>query len=264
MSVMRSAVALFVLTIGSTALAAPTKEECVDANARGQVSRKQGALHAARTSFQTCSDSACPSVVRRDCETRLADVEKAIPSVSFDATEGGQKITNATVTADGAPFGSTDGTSHEIDPGAHRFVFRRQGRPDVVREIAVDEGAHGQRVAAVFDEPQAASANLTYRNVGIALSAVGLGGIIVGAVFGGATFASWGSVKGECPNASACDYTRATSDRSQAMSFSVVSDVGFIVGGALVAAGAVFLVLGARVVPVANPRVIGLSIVEEF
>jgi hypothetical protein len=261
---MRSAVALFVLTIAPAALAAPTKEECVDANSRGQVSRKQGALHAARTSFQTCADAACPSVVRRDCESRLADVEHAIPSVAFDATEGSQKITDATVSVDGASFGMTDGTSHEIDPGAHHFVFRRPGRPDVVRDVAVDEGAHGQRVAAVFDEPHAAAANQTYRNVGIGLSAVGLGGIIVGAVFGGATFSSWNSAKSECPDTNVCDYARASADRSQALTFSVVSDVGFIVGGALVAVGAVFLVLGARVVPVANPRVIGLSIVEEF
>lgn len=259
----RSAAALFVLTLASSALAAPTKEECVDANARGQVARKQQHLHVARAAFQTCAVPTCPSVVRRDCEERLADVERSMPTLACEATEEGHAIATATVTLDGAPFGNADKTPHEIDPGPHRFVFHAENRPDVVRDFVVEEG-RPQVLTVAFAGRDASAKNTMFRNVGIGLAAVGLAGIIVGAAFGGATFSSWGAVKSECIQAAACDITRATSDRDQALAFSVVSDVGFVAGGVLAVAGAVFLVLGARVVPTVSPRVIGFTVEERF
>ena len=262
----RLAAPIFVMTLASAALASPTKEECVDANARGQVARKQGRLHAARTAFQTCADNACPSVVRHDCNDRLADVTHAMPTITLEATDGGRKITNATVTVDGAPFAtSTDGSAIEIDPGGHHFVFHMPGRPDVVRELAVDEAARAQLVSATFeDRTPAAEANKTYRNIGIGLGVAGLGGILVGVAFGIATFSAWGTVKSECFVAATCDVTRAAMDRNDALTFATVSDIAFIAGGVLAAAGTAFLILGVRVVPTASPRVIGLSITETF
>ena len=259
----QAAAALFVVSLASTALGAPTKEECVDANTRGQVARKDQHLHVARGLFQTCAVPACPNVVRRDCEERLADVERSTPTIAFAATNDGEPLATATVTIDGAALGTTDKAPHEIDPGPHRFVFRTPGRPDIVRDFAVEEG-RPQTLSVAFVEPSARTGNPTFRNVGIGLAAAGLAGIIVGAVFGVATFSSWGAVKGECIQAAACDVARATSDRNQALTFSVASDVGFVAGGVLAAAGAVFLILGTRVAVTASPRVIGFSLERRF
>jgi hypothetical protein len=256
MFVTRALLSFAIITFAGTALATPTKEECVDANARGQVARKQQQLHAARDAFRTCADSVCPTVVRRDCATRVEEVEHAIPTIVVEVTAGGQKVENATVLVDGAPFVSHGGAT-EIDPGGHHFVFRVPGKPDIVREVAVDEGARGQVVSAAFEE--APKKNPGFVALGIGVAAGGLAGIVLGSIFGGATIAAWGSVKNECANAATCDYTRATSDRNQALMWATAADVAFIVGGVLLASGITIAVLGLRVTPVAGPRTIGFA-----
>jgi hypothetical protein len=256
MFVRRALLSAAVITFATGALASPTKEECVDANARGQVARKQQQLHVAREAFRTCADSVCPSVVRRDCATRVDEVERAIPTIVVEVTAGGQKVDNATVVVDGAPFVS-HGSATEIDPGQHHFVFRVAGKPDIVREVAVDEGARDQVVSAAFEE--APKKNPGFVALGIGVAAAGLGGIVLGSIFGAATIASWGSVKNECANAATCDYTRATSDRNQALVWATASDIAFVVGGVLLASGITIVVLGLRVAPAAGPRTIGFA-----
>lgn len=258
MLVTRFALALSVTTLTATALASPTKDECVDANARGQIARKQGQLHAALEAFRTCAESACPTVVRRDCADRVVDVERAIPTIVVEATAGGRKIDGATFLVDGATFRPhADGSASEIDPGPHHFVFRVPGKPDVARDVAVDEGARGQVVGATFDEAPRKNGNFV--PIGIGVGSAGLVGVVLGGVFGVLTLSTWSTVKGECADAATCDYAKATSDRDQALTWATASDVAFVIGGVLLASGITIVVLGLRVTPTVGPRTIGLG-----
>ena len=263
----RAGAFVLVATWSGTALAAPTKGECVDANARGQVARKEERLHDARAAFQTCAERACPSVVRRDCEERLDDVNRAMPTIVLEATDVKGKVA-FTLTLDGTPFTEgLDGSPVEIDPGPHHFVFHAQGYPHVVRDLAIDEGAHGKPVSASFEQAVLASSPPPgggLRAGGFALASAGVAGILAGTAFGIASFVTWSSVKSECTTAASCNYAQATPDRNQALAFATVSDVSFVVGGVLAAAGVTLVVLGTRLAPTLAPRVIGFSIEETF
>lgn len=264
----RAGAFLAVVTFGGVALASPTKSECVDANERGQVMRKQERLHDARTVFRTCSDVACPSVVRRDCEGRLEDVERAMATIVLEATDAKGKLERVTVTVDGAPFANRlDGAPVEIDPGPHHFVFHVEGYPNVTRDVGIDEGDRGRRVSVSFAQAVLAAsppAGGSLRTGGLVLASVGLAGIVLGSILGVGSFVSWASVNRECPTAPSCDYARATADRDQAIGFATASDVSFVVGGVLAAAGIALFVLGTRVTPAVGPRLIGLSLTETF
>lgn len=258
MFVSRFALALSVTTFAATAIASPTKEECVDANSRGQVARKQGQLHDALEAFRTCADSACPAVVRKDCAGRVEDVERAIPTIVVEATANGHKVDNATFVVDGSPFRPhADGSASEIDPGPHHFIFRVPGKPDIARDVAVDEGARGQVVSATFEEAPRKEAN--WVPLGIGIGSAGAVGVVLGGVFGVLTLTTWSTVKNECATAATCDYPKATSDRNTALGFATASDVAFVVGGVLLASGITIVILGLRVTPVAGPRTIGLG-----
>ena len=208
--------------------------------------------------FRTCADPACPSVVRKDCAGRVEDVEHAIPTIVVQATEGGRKLDNATFVVDGSPFRPhADGSATEVDPGPHHFIFRVPGKPDIARDVAVDEGARDQVVSATFDE--APPKNGSFVPIGIGVGSAGLVGVVLGGIFGALTISTWSTVKGECATAATCDYARATSDRDQALGFATASDVAFVIGGVLLASGITIVVLGLRATPTLGPRTIGLG-----
>ncbi len=253
------------LTSSLTSGAAPTKGECVDANTQGQLLRKDEKFHAARNALQTCIDPKCPSVVRADCQTRLDEIAHAMPSVVLQSTDP-SAAAGTTVTMDGATVTSALGETIEVDPGEHHFIFR-SGTHTATRVVTLDENEKARHVEFAFEETRiapAATGNATFRIAGIALVAVGIVGIGVGSGFGIASFSAWGSVKSECAVASTCDYAKATSDRSTALGFATASDIAFPVGAAFAVAGAILFGLGARVAPVAGPRVIGLVLSEPF
>ena len=264
----RAAAVALVTTFATAAAASPTKGQCVDASTQGQDLRRHGSLHAARDAFRTCSDAACPKIVRADCESRLDDVDKAMPTVVFEANDANGKPRTATVTMDGAPLANAfGGTPVEIDPGEHRFVFETQGRAPITRVVALDESDKGRRLSVTFEDPAAAvspTRGAPLRIAGIAVSSVALAGLVVGGVFGVLAFSTWGTVKGECATAAGCNYGNAAPDRDRAIAFATTSDVTFAIGGALAIVGVSLFVMGVRLLPSAGPRVIGLSLVETF
>lgn len=55
------------------------KASCVDSATKGQVLRDEGKLRDAKAAFTTCSQAACPSVVRASCGEWLAEVDAKLP-----------------------------------------------------------------------------------------------------------------------------------------------------------------------------------------
>lgn len=127
-------------------------DRCVDANTRGQALRRFGKLGAARDELRLCADASCPSLVRDDCTQLLDDLDRAQPTVVFDAKdEADRDLTEVKVQMDGGPFADRlDGIALAVDPGEHTFTFEAPGRPVVTQRFVLREGEKGRRERIVL------------------------------------------------------------------------------------------------------------------
>jgi hypothetical protein len=104
---------------------------------------------------------------------------------------------------------------------------------------------------------------------------IGLGALVVGSIFGLSAIVSWNEAKTLC-NVSSCPSSsrpEAESDRSNAVTASTLSTVGFVAGGILVAGGVVFIAVaparapaktGTWIVPVLGRGTAGLELGASF
>jgi hypothetical protein len=181
----------------SSAAADPvTKEQCISTNEEGQDLRRAGRLRAAADRFTYCSAAVCPTVLRQDCIARLEDVQRAMPTVVFDARDPrGNHVTAVTVTIDDAPFAERlDGTALPVEPGTHRFVFKTAGARPLSKELSIREGDKDrhERIALAVSEanddevrpvvPAPAPATTPTTATYVAFGVAGLGAI-TGGVF---------------------------------------------------------------------------------
>jgi hypothetical protein len=88
----------------TTAAGADDKVACADAALKGQTLGRSHKLVAAREQLRVCAQSMCPTLVRTDCASWLADVEKALPTVVVTAKdEAGRDLYDVKVSANGRP-----------------------------------------------------------------------------------------------------------------------------------------------------------------
>jgi hypothetical protein len=240
--------AIALMFVARAAFATPTSSECVDADTAGQVHRRQGRLLAARADLSTCADAACPDMIRADCRGRLAELTRAVPSISAVANVTGSGF----LTLDGASI-PLDGAPVDTDPGPHELTLTVAGHEPVTQRFDLKEADKGHRI--VFPamvaivrarmEPRTTSSGIgALRIAGLATGAAGLVALGFGVGFGVASFGAWSTAKSECADATTCDLVRATSDRSRAYDFATGSDIAFVAAGVLAAAGVTMFLLG--------------------
>ncbi|HEY2518029.1 MAG TPA: hypothetical protein VGI39_44465 [Polyangiaceae bacterium] len=252
-----TSVALCVALVSSGAAHAdskPTKAQCVAANESGQDLHRIGKLREAKAAFASCLAASCPSAVREDCAERLAEVERALPSVVLGATDAasGKDLEEVHVTVDGEPLADVlDGKAAALDPGEHRFRFEASGLPPKEETIVLSEGEKTRRVHVVLgNAPIAAVAPPSPAsppsNAGAsAQRAVGLGLLAGGAVAAGAGVVlgllaknTQDSALGRCRNGDPNDCPpQALDDSSSAHAEATASTVTFIAAGALLVGG---------------------------
>jgi hypothetical protein len=263
--------ALVMCLASATAHADPTKDQCIDANGKGQVLRRDGKFAASREQLRSCADAACPAMVRDDCAKRLDDLDAAQPSMIFDVKDAaGADVITVKVSVDGQPLTDhLEGTPLNVDPGAHTFTFEVKGHPVVTRQLLVKEGeARRQEHVIVGDiglppgpgvpgpatqqgatpapspvdsaAAQSSPGLGTQRLLALTLGGAGVVGLGVGTVFGLLSGTAWGNAKSACGgDASHCaNVSSGQSFRSTAETDATVSTVAFIGGGALLVAGA--------------------------
>ncbi len=289
------AVAALVL-VATTGRAAPTKEQCIDANSNAQQLRRESKLESARQALLTCSDPSCPVMVRSDCTARLDEVQKAQPTLVLDVkSRGGDDMTDVKVTVDGGPFtAKLDGTAVPMDPGQHTFTFEAPGFEAVTKTLVLKETEKDRRERVVLrktpkvvpevptgplpDEPLAAEPTHglgTQRWLAIGVGVVGVAGIAVGSVFGLKASSDWSAQQSACGSSSSCaDHGGAVTDHANLTTDSTIATWAFIGGGALLASGALLFLTapprhvppsaGFVVVPVAGPRSAALSLSARF
>jgi len=261
------------LRIGSAS--ADDKAACFGAAEQGQTLRGTGKLLAAREAFVLCARPACPTLVQKDCVGWLSEVEKGLPTVVLTAKAAtGADLVDITVRVDGHPFASRlDGRAVAIDPGSHAFHFVAEDGATLDRTVVIVEGQKDQRIDVSFasfapassvDVPGVGTDNGRSRRVaGIVVAAGGVLGVALGGIFGGLGFSSWSSVTSMCPSHHGCS-PAAVSDYNSAVTLSTASDVAFVAGGVLLAAGAALYFTapkakGTQVGVVAGPGSVGLS-----
>jgi hypothetical protein len=130
---------------------ADTKAECASAYESSQEQKGQGRLRDARKSLVTCSQSACPAFIKKDCAKWLSEVEALLPSVVFSAKAGSEEVTDVKVAlGDDVLATSLDGRAVDMDPGTHTFVFEspQYGKKEVT--LVVKEGQKAQAVEVQF------------------------------------------------------------------------------------------------------------------
>lgn len=172
----------------------PSKERCLDAYARSQPLRRDGKLTEAREELLLCARDPCPKQLQPDCVGWLDEVDRALPSVIFSATDGaGSDLSDVSVSVDGKPLASRlDGRALAIDPGNHVFRFQRRGQAPVERSILIQEGEKRRRIVVRLGEPAPKARRPAQQQVssGPPWTAYALGGFGIVAL---GTFAYFGS-----------------------------------------------------------------------
>jgi hypothetical protein len=267
----KTPLALAAACVSTALLAAPASADdkvvCLDASSKAQTFRDQHKLVEAQEALRVCARQQCPTVVRNDCTEWLAEVEKSLPTVVVSAKdESGADLVDVTVTVDNAPFAKKlDGSSLPIDPGPHAFHFQAADGTSLDRQVLIKQGEKDQSVAVVLQKvapagttagappasetgapaglatqtpegpPPAGVSNVT-RTLGWVSGGLGIAGLVVGGVFGGLAMSAKSS---SCDASNSCKAGSIDDIRSKAL----VSDVGFGVGGVLLATGVALILL---------------------
>lgn len=140
------------LLVSSVASAGGAANECVLASNQALTLQEEGQLIAAREQLLRCVVTACPKVVREDCEQQLSSVRAAIPTVVFQVKDQqGNDLDQVTITLDGKPLAvSVEGTPVELDPGKRQLRFERSGYVPVERTIIVAQSERDRRERVVL------------------------------------------------------------------------------------------------------------------
>lgn len=142
---------LLALAWPHVALADDQAAQCAASYEAGQVARAESQLLKAREALSVCTRSECADFIRADCARWLAEVEAALPSVVFAASDGGRDVQDVSVSVDGAALvAKLDGKAVSVEPGRHTFVFRRAGHADMALEVVISEGERNRKLLAEF------------------------------------------------------------------------------------------------------------------
>jgi hypothetical protein len=251
-------------------------DPCVEAASKGQQLRDAHQLVEAREQFRLCGTAQCTAAVQGDCATRLADVERSLPSIVLTARDrSGADLVEISVSVDGQPLlQRLNGLSVAVNAGPHTFRFERPGVGSLDRVVTVREGEKHQLVAVTFDvsasplgptaqksagagaAPKSAG-NSPGKTVGWAMGGAGVVALGLGAISGLIAMVNKGGA--HCDSSGVCDPDTVSGIKSAAL----LSDIGWVAGGVLLAGGfslILFTPAGAqgqtaaiRLVPVVTP-----------
>jgi hypothetical protein len=147
------------------------------------------------------------------------------------------------VSVDGQPFVSKlDGQAAAMDPGPHTFHFEGADGTSLDQQVMVEEGQQSQSIAVVLGAAPAETgaadsrpAASPWKTVGWVAGGVGVAGLAMGTVFGIIAISDKNAA--HCGADNLCDPGTLSGMKSAAL----LSDVGLIAGGVLLAGGAALI-----------------------
>lgn len=180
------ALALAFVTGLSHSARAADKATCLGAYESAQTSKNGGKLRAARGKLLVCIEPECPALLRADCATWLAEVDRAMPTVIVVARSAGKALSDARVSVDDEPLAeSLTGTPLEVDPGTRVFRVESPGHAPAQASLTIRSGEKN-RVLELELTPRAAPTRSASGPpvASIVLAGVGAVGLVSFSYFG--------------------------------------------------------------------------------
>ena len=210
------------------------------------------------------------SKARQDLATERAQaLQERLSTLTIRAMSGEETDAHLEIRRDGVPLQQAElGSPIPVDPGEHVIEAVAPGKQPWSSKVQV--GANAAKVAVEVPPLQASAGGApattapatqppvaetapspvasdkgssdpgsARRTTGLVLGGAGVVGIGLGAFFGLQASSKWSDAKGKCKDGVYECTPEAQDLRSSARSAATVSTVGFIAGGALLAAGAV-------------------------
>lgn len=141
------------LVTGRDALAAdPTTADCLASSDASLRLGNEHKLLAERAQLLVCAAATCPAEIRRECLSRVEEVNSHIPTIVFWAKDAsGADLSAVRVTMDGALLTERlEGTALSTDPGEHSFTFETRGLPPVTRSFTILQAQKDRRELILF------------------------------------------------------------------------------------------------------------------
>jgi hypothetical protein len=244
------------------ALAAdPTTADCLSANEASLKLGNEHKLRSERSQLLVCAASTCPADIRKECLSRVDEVNAQIPTIVFSAKDaGGADLGAVKVTMDNEFLAERlEGTALSVDPGERTFTFETAGQSPVTKKLFIMQGQKDRREFVVFATPQTATgptmatastgspgseARLesgggmgTQKVLALVAGGVGIVGLGIGTAFGLTAMSQKNSAQSACPNA--CATQDGVNKWSSAGASARIADIGLLVGGLGLLGGAV-------------------------
>lgn len=250
---------------------AQTAEASCEAVERTEAMRAAGHYREARARLLECVNAQCGGDVRRRCAATLQKLDAVTPSVVVRAYDGkGNDVTDVTVSLGNEPLASSlDGMALPVDPGEHRFVFRRAGFEPVTQTVTIRQGEKFKSIEVQVgpDDPApllteggaAGSAPLSSTQIaaGGTLIGVGVAGLVGFTWLGLSARSEETELKDGC--SPECSDARVSSVRTRY----VLSNVSLGVAVAALGGAAWVLLSGGSSASIAEPADSGIAIVAD-
>jgi hypothetical protein len=239
-------------------------DACIAAYESAQEQRRDGALVAAREQAGICAAASCPAFIRDDCVTWRGEIDAEVPSVAFDVTLNGARVTTARVTEDERVLvENVEGAAVELDPGTHSLRFEAAGAEPLTLAVHVARGEKLRRIAVELvplaspsppkPEPPTKEPERSANVLPWVLVGTGVAGITAFTLLGASGLSEEAKLERTC--APRCDEEALQSVQSKYL----LADVSLVVGiGGLVAGGYLLLTDDER--PVENARAFPLKV----
>jgi hypothetical protein len=238
---------LALLADGVAQAADPTTADCLAASDASLKAGNQHKLRAERAQLLVCAAPSCPADIRKDCVSRVDEVNLQIPTTIFGAKDSsGGDLSAVKVTMDGEVLAERlEGTALSIDPGEHTFSFETAGQPPVTRRLLIQQAQKDRREVIQFGTPAPAAAVSTpppervpeenrglgsQRILAIGAGGIGVAGLGVGTAFGILAASQKSAAQGACPG-NPCATQSGANKWSTAGATGNISTVAFVVGG---------------------------------
>jgi hypothetical protein len=234
----------------TTTRAAADDAACISASEQALSLRQGGKLRDSLKQLAVCADPSCPAEVRAECERRVDEVKAAQPTLVLAAKDGaGNDLYAVKVSVDGVPLASSlDGRPVVLDPGEHTFTLEAAGQPPVEKKLVLREGDKERHESVligppappgVLPPPSTASTWTTRKTLAVVSAGLGVVGVALGSGWGAYAISSQNREKSDCSKTACANPRQATADYNTATQDATASTVALVVGGVLVATGAV-------------------------
>jgi hypothetical protein len=245
----------WILAGGVASGADPTTADCLAASEASFKAGNQHKLRAERSQLLVCAATSCPADIRKECISRVDEVNAQIPTIIFAAKDvSGADLGAVKVSMDGEVLAERlEGIALSVDPGEHTFAFETAGQPPLSKKLVVLETQKDRRELVTFGAPAVAplapvgsprsTGAPTSHGLGgqrawaIVSGGLGIASLGVGTAFGVIALSKRSTAEGICPGA--CGTQTGVNEWSNATMLGNVSTVGFVVGGVALVTGAV-------------------------